>query len=689
MTHPAYRIECQSDTETARYAARELAHFLQKYSNGTVQPGSNFGEATLYALSLDPALDAHQFRLRGQAGAVQLTGGSPSALLNAVYTALARAGIAFDTEGDECAAFRPEALAGIDELVAPFCRQRGVRQHINFPMDISSYALADAKEYVRRLARMGMNALTFHSYTGQWHGVPAQGIHAGHFFYGQVHEVPPELSACVDNRVLYSIPEIEPILYDEPARDAWARYWLREVIDAARTAGMAVTLSVELLPRETASSESDDSATEKDITAQIEMLRALLDSYPQIDMLEIVTPEGGGQGDALTLAELPSRAAALFGVSRLPYLPASLPDALPGALTNVHRALAVFARRSELTEKPMALGMYVMCRETVKTLNGILEQVLPPDTVRTVLPAHGAMAVRDNVAFFDLSAQGWQHTLLYSWAEFDGNMYLLQNSAPGIEALLMLGKDAQPEGIHGLCLNHWRTAENAVALAYAAASMIAPVSARAFYAQYAAGCGIADTQRFADAMEALGELDTFTRDHLFNIGFCYLGCWMNPGLSWVRVWEDASMARALAEFERLADELTACLGGALHAKGRRLLRLLINRAQCSALQIRAIRPLKALSEFTRDDTPGALHGAEKERALALCAEAEAYSRQYLEMHTACMPDRGCQGTAVSYAATIGVYIRHIRECFIEGAAECTHNPPDFDAPPPPNAAFLR
>lgn len=120
-------------------------------------------------------------------------------MLCCVYQLLSQLGICFSTEGDFLK--KPFALASLPESrdFSPYCRYRGVRQHINFPMDISAYPLGEAKEYIRRLARMGMNAITFHSYNGQWHPYHKgeERVPAGHFFYGQRHAVPadPELAA--------------------------------------------------------------------------------------------------------------------------------------------------------------------------------------------------------------------------------------------------------------------------------------------------------------------------------------------------------------------------------------------------------------------------------------------------------------------------------------------------------------
>lgn len=63
------------------------------------------------------------------------------------------------------------AIKEYDETIIPVAKFRGIRQHINFPMDISSYTLKDAKQYIQNLARMRFNFITFHSYPGQWYEV--------------------------------------------------------------------------------------------------------------------------------------------------------------------------------------------------------------------------------------------------------------------------------------------------------------------------------------------------------------------------------------------------------------------------------------------------------------------------------------------------------------------------------------
>ena len=293
---------CRAATgPTACYAERELKRYLRKYS------GAAFGEGAelTFRLEVDESLPAHCYGWRREESSLTLRGGSESALLCCVYQLLSQLGVCFSPEGDFLK--NPFALASLPESrdFSPYCRYRGIRQHINFPMDISAYPLGKAKEYIRRLARMGMNAITFHSYNGQWHPYHKgeERVPPGHFFYGQRHAVPadPELAAAVDNRRAFSIPEVEAILEEPDKRERFAVYWLGQVMDTAKEAGMRLTLSVEC-------QESTPLEEEKS------MVREVLALYPQIDVLELITPEGGGDNSQpLSSPEAAALCRELFG----------------------------------------------------------------------------------------------------------------------------------------------------------------------------------------------------------------------------------------------------------------------------------------------------------------------------------------------------------------------------------------
>ena len=151
-----------------------------------------------------------------------------------MYAVLEELGIRFDVLGPILPArIDLSSLLGRSLHVRPRVRLRGIRQHLNFPMDISSYPLAEAREYVRNLARLQLNHLTLHSYDGQWFAcrLAAREIQAGSFFYGQHHPVPdhPVVGAALRNRRVFCIPELEPYHDRAPERSAAARNLARNL----------------------------------------------------------------------------------------------------------------------------------------------------------------------------------------------------------------------------------------------------------------------------------------------------------------------------------------------------------------------------------------------------------------------------------------------------------------------------
>ena len=623
---------------------------------------------------------------------VTVSGGSQGGLLRGVYRMLERMGICFQMNGPVLNGLLDvTAWDGIEEEVRPFVRYRGIRQHINFPMDISSYHIEEAEEYIRNLARMGMNSITFHSYTGQWHGYETEHntVYAGNYFYGQRHAVPvyPAVSEHVSNEKYYCIPEVEEKLSDVKARHEFSIRWLNRVMKVCRQVGMRITLSMEL-------------PEDEDAESLVKIVRGVLECYPLIDTIEWISPEGGGPGEKFACEELADKVREFFGEApfaggELPWMPHSLPESLPGAMESLKRAVELYGRREEifagLERKQIAVGLYVMCRETLRFLKNIMEAVLPEDVLFTFLPAHGSLAVAENISYMEFTEAQLQRTMIYSWMEFDGNMYLQQNGNRGIQELLQ--RTAQITGgapIYGICLNHWRTAENEITAGYMARASVRFETASEFYGTYARKLGIGESAVFAGAMELLEEIDCFNRDTLFNIGFCYLGCWLGlPGLGWIRGWKRENLYRSIEMYREAIAKLECCLESTQTSAGIASVRLFINRMTCSILHIRCILALESICGITEDERPEAATGEQRVQIERQCREAMELAGEYLKLHMEQLPDRGCQGTAVSHYATIPVYIDHISQYFVQGEKICTHRPQTFDAPPPPDTGYLR
>ena len=161
--------------ENLSYATSELVFFLNKYTSANIEKACENPDKTI-DLFVDNSIPESNYSITGDGSKLAFVGGSLSAVLCAVYDALADAGIFFEATGYSVIhSFSLDTFFSVNKQVKPKFRLRGIRQHINFPMDVSSYSLFEAKEYIRSLARMRYNAITFHSYPGQWHEVNKTG----------------------------------------------------------------------------------------------------------------------------------------------------------------------------------------------------------------------------------------------------------------------------------------------------------------------------------------------------------------------------------------------------------------------------------------------------------------------------------------------------------------------------------
>lgn len=680
-------IVSKGQGELLRYAKQELTHFLEQYSNHQVgeypdadreivlECGSALEEGTLYRLTGG---------CREGKPVLTIAGGTENGVLAGVYDALERMGLCFQMNGPVCEGLLDvSACDGVTFESEPFCRHRGIRQHINFPMDISSYHLEDAGEYIRNLARMGLNSITFHSYTGQWHGYETEKrtVYAGNYFHGQRHLVPdyPPIAERVDNRLFYCIPEIERQLTDPKLRHEFSIQWLNGLMKVCKQVGMTVTLSIEL-------------PGDEPVENLVKIVRGVLRDYPLIDMIEWISPEGGGDGENFPLEELENRVRDYFGDrpfvdGKLPYVPDTMPKALPGAMDSLKRAVDLYRRKDEIlagmAPKRIAIGLYVMSKETLRVLKNIMVSVLPEEVLLTFLPAHGSVAVAKNIEFMRFTEAELQRTMIYSWIEFDGNMYLQQNGNRGIE--LLLKQTAETTGgksVYGMCFNHWRTEENELVVGYLAKASVRFETSEAYYRDCARAMGIPKRELFAEAMLALEDIDCFARDRLFNIGFSYVGCWLTGKLSWISDWAVADLHEAVARYEAVGEKLACCLEDTESIHGVARLRFLMNRIGCSVIHVKEILELKAIRGIVEGCEPENLTPEQKEQVARRCEQAMAYCRDYENLHLRQMADRGCQGTVVSYDATMPLYIEDLRQVYVCGNRNGVPRPDSYAVPAP-------
>jgi len=179
-----------SDTPVSKFTVSELKKFI---TNDDLIEIENQGITGIYFSFLrDTLLPEAAFKIESQENGnslnVFLSGNTESDILYAAYTFLEKGGYLFEITGPVIPEkFNWQAVNNYTEEIIPAVKKRGIRQHINFPMDLSAWSEKDAKEYIRNLARMRFNYITFHSYPGQWYEVHRKDTieYAGNFFYGK------------------------------------------------------------------------------------------------------------------------------------------------------------------------------------------------------------------------------------------------------------------------------------------------------------------------------------------------------------------------------------------------------------------------------------------------------------------------------------------------------------------------
>lgn len=670
--------------QAAAYAQEELVRFLE-------QAGYDLGPSSAAAwrlqLRIDPRAAPFSFGVEhvtrpGGGRESVLFGHDRTCLLHAVYTFLEQIGFLFEITGPVWRGGPAHQAPPEGRLVIePRVRWRGIRQHINFPMDLSGYPLDEAREYIRNLARLRFNAITFHSYPNQFVAGPqvTGSDKAGYFFYGQRHAIPdhPVLKRVIRNQRVFCIPEIEPV-YDDPAeRSRRAVAWLREVMAEARRVGLRIQFSFE--PR----------LTSTDASATLATARAILRDYPLIDVLELISEEEGWGGSPITLEQLRACEREHF---REGLIPADLAPMLLHAnaikvLGQVGHALRAAKALRRETNVPLAVGVYCVQPKYLRAALMGLEEFLPKEISLALLPGHGSGRLTRYLDEAGVPAvEARQRTMLYGWIELDGGMYVQQNAVAEIRCMIEDALDRlQGAPIYGVCFNHWRTTENRITARYAAeATLQGPIPVIRFYHDYAARLGIQPAGEFSAAMQALGIADQLTCEYLGNIAFCAAGCWCPGG---VLSWHDPAMVdRVRGQLQYVADWLRdLCLPRTTEPAGRQVLSFLLNRTEASVTYLRGILKGTELQALNGHRKAQDLTPEQRARTVAICNEALALFEDYIRICAEQMPDRGCEGTLVSVWHVLVYHLMRIRADY--GGAPPAGDRPAFitesvDAPPP-------
>ncbi len=652
------------NTSVMEFAMAELERFLPDFERNI-------------ELTVDSELPAYSFAGKENASGVVLCGADEACVLHAVYTMLEMVGWRFEITGP--VRINQNVPENIDFQIEPAVKLRGIRQHINFPMDISSYPLEEAKEYIRNLARLRYNHITFHSYPNQWIDGPQEGNieHAGELFYGLRYDIPehPLLKRAISNKKTFCIPAIEPYYDDVEVKSRMAIEWLREVMIEAKKVGMHIQFSFE--PR----------GKTREATRTLITCRHIIKLYPQIDTLELISTETGGWGEASSPEEVRKALDEHYSrdLQSEPEFTRAINsgnanfDTIMGELGHLLASVQEFTPEATKLNLKLSLGIYCVLPEFHPAIFRVLHERLPQNIGFAILAGHSSGRVADFLQQSPLSDDIWSRTMIYSWLEFDGTMYLQQNGIPGIERLLKNNRNK----MQSVAFNHWRTAENQLVARYAAETCLTGlIPAKDFYTSYAETLGISNPAAFTEAHEIMSKADWIATNELFNIGFCFAGCWGRKGLGYFENWSIDRIYYNHDLFGKAHKLLAQCARQTTAVTGRNFLSFLENRVRCTMVYLKAMAKGSELQQF-KNMEPEDLNNEQKTELTQICDRALASLEQYMTLHVEAMPDRGCEGTLISIYYTPPVVLKRIREEFAGIPSDQPHISIGHDEPPSP------
>jgi hypothetical protein len=579
---------------------------------------------------------------------VIFSGEDETAMVHAVHGFLEHLGFQFEFTGTIApSSIQADTLSNGSYTTIPFVHWRGIRQHVNFPMDISSYPIEEAKTYLKNMIRMRFNKLAVHSYPNLWHEVHTGDSieYAGNFFYNRPHEIPsiPVIKNNIRfNDKYFVIPAIEPHYADRIRKSAMAVDWMKELLSYAKSIGLRIQFSVE--PR-----------TRGDVNYILDNCRSAIQNYPMIDELEIITEELGGWGNACTDTAVRKVLVSHFGESVLE--DTLVTNVIRKNQTDLDNLVHQVGRNIEavkiMNKEPLVaagkislkLGIYCTIQPYAAMAYHLVRKYMP-STELTIMPGHGSVRTANNFAKVQASSSDLAKTTVFSWIEFDGLMFTQQNPIAGIESLANdLGARNKGQQVNAIIFNHWRTAENRTAAKYAAlTSLLGPIKTDDFYTSYAKRLGIADTKAFAANMKKLEEIDQLSTNDLPNVGFCWIGAWLQGA---PYTWMNRTMLQKVNNmYDSVGASLEEIKKSVTHTAGRSHLDFLCNRIGTSSLYLKAFSAGAAIQTIEKDGT-GKYAGSAPARATSICTEALLLFEKYMEMHTRMMPDRGTEGTLIN------------------------------------------
>lgn len=684
----------QNATPLETYAVQELHRYLCTLTEQDVALGGDAGTVLLvgtpatapelarFTPPVPGGIHEQQYWIHSGAldgrPAVALVGGSPHAALWAAYALLEHLGCVFEFSGEILPPRRGAVwLEGISLRGEPSVRERGLRLHLNFPMDQSAYSLPEFTNWVDRMARMKFNSVMLHCYANHpWFFARYRDVwtRQGTFFVGThlfdgKYLLPPDMigRSQVRNRSQFFPPELEgaepgDVLY----RQAEAR--LNAVMARCHQRGIKVTVSFEPLGLpadfsahldEWAAAGQDRSELMREIT--VARLQACMDSFPNADEFQLISVEGSTDAppdldlkadlrrlcgkysvpfETADAAALGGSGEAGAGINLTPYnapatarqLEAGLYLPVVSTLRYVDLALEVLkdpriARRMEGEGRRGNVGIYLPHAQAVSLCLPALRGMMPPGSRLQLMVDYGARGTADQMASWDALRGADTELGVMSWLEFDGSMFMPQTWPRSVFDCV---RNAGGLPLTSLVANHWRVSGLE---ADAACLAEAPWQPQASYEQWRDGYlarvfGADAVVPAAAAYAALEEATLYCRAYLFNIGFCYEGRW-GSGFGY----DPAQLAEARRLYSEAATRFTDLAAATTVPEGRERALYLANRCECGADHM---------------DVVGALGRAEATQDLAAAQEAQAAAERYMTTYAERVRDRGDEGMLVNY-----------------------------------------
>ena len=697
---PLRVISPPSASPLEKYAVQELRSYLGRLTEEKVLSGP--GEGTLLLLgtldspalrSFSPALPAklgeQEILVKsgsvGRAPAVAVTGGSPDAVLWAAYALLEKLGLVFEFSGDVVPQKRVQLnLKGLDLRQSPSIKERGLRLHLNFPMDQSSYSLPEFLAWVDRVARLKCNYLMFHFYSNhpwfffRYKNAQSTGatFFVGTHMFGGKYMLPPDMIGreFIRNKAQYFPPELEGMEPSEALHHA-TEARIRAVIDHAHTRGIKCAVSFEPL------------GTPGDITAHlgeweqaagghdklmrevtVARLNACMDAYPNADEYQLISVEGSDDAppgmdlkadlkrlcDKYKIPFDPSderqfAGAREAGVNLAPYNAPSVSSELDKGLMRpvvstlryVDMALDVLADprvadRLKREKKLGNVGIYLPNGSAVKMCTPALRAMMPANSRLQMMVDYGARGTADQMPTWEAFHGANLQLGVISWLEFDGSMFLPEAWPHAVYDCVRNAKDLP---LMTLVCNHWRVSGLE---ADAAGLAETPWNTGQSYDQWMDGYltrlyGAANVPTARRAYDALEQATLYCREHLFNVGFCYEGRFTG-NFGYAEEYTNGAKVRFTAARDGFSALATALPAGRPKVRAE----YLGDRCQCALYHLDTMREL-AGAEVGPSDSPARIKQA-SEHANRAFELAQSYMRTYAKK----VLDRGDEGMLVNY-----------------------------------------